>query len=170
MLKRRRQGMSLVEIMVVVMLMAILSSAVAVTMGRSGDKAKFARAESDLKMIHSAFLQYYNSVGDFSGLVSGNLNACGLHNTGLQTSFSRPLDDILDPWGNQYRVASSYNNNTGLGAVIVYVVPHANISGSGATGTVVNPGLSGAANVTATAARNRYNSDKPMASIVYAVE
>ena len=91
-LTRHRQGFSLIEIMVVVVIMGMLAGAVAVGVNQYMDTAKTNRAKSDIATIVDAVEAYKLTKGRYPS-----------SNEGLEPL---PLKSELDPWGRPY----GYNN------------------------------------------------------------
>lgn len=122
-IRKKRRGFSLVEMMVVVVIMGVLAGGFMMNQGRTAEKAKFKKAEADLDTLVTAMGLAYESNGSF-GTVSSNTAASafsGTYKTELEKNLRRPLADVLDPWGNEYRVSSTYVANTGAGKIEVYV-------------------------------------------------
>jgi len=167
----KRKGFTMVELMVVIIIMAILGMAVIPSLMGSSDKAKYSRAWSDLTTISNAFTAFYGRVGNLPSIAKTVLEpgAIGtvevkddenviVPNEGeealLQSFLGTPLDEIEDPWGNKYGIASDWDSANGKGYIIVYV--------TGGNGTV-NFG-DGA---TASGVRiDPYNGDMPMAKLI----
>jgi len=161
-LRSRRRGMSTVEILMVVALMAILGGTAVMVMGKNIPKAKYSRAKQELTNIQNAFVQASGVQGDFKGVPSGVKDIDGTLNLGslgpvVQSFLDRPLDDIKDPWGNRYKLQSTYDSGTGKGVIIVYAVP----DGDGVNFTV--------GGVTVSAKKDPFDDDAPLAKVIYNV-
>ena len=163
---RKRKGFTMVELMVVIIIMAVLGLAVIPSLMGSSDKAKYSRAWSDLTAISNAFTAFYGRVGNLPNVTVNDDNGweftegTGPEWTGIdaaalfQSFLGTPLDEIEDPWGNKYGIASDWDSANGKGYIIVYV--------TGGNGTV-NFG-DGA---TASGVRiDPYNGDMPMAKLI----
>ena len=162
---KKRKGFTMVELMVVIIIMAVLGLAVIPSLMGSSDKAKYSRAWSDLTTISNAFTAFYGRVGNLPEVSTDEGSWDLSEGTGpewkgidaaalLQSFLGTPLDEIEDPWGNKYGIASDWDSANGKGYIIVYV--------TGGNGTV-NFG-DGA---TASGVRiDPYNGDMPMAKLI----
>jgi len=84
----RRQGFSLIEIMVVIVIIGMLAGAVAIGVGGYMETARHNRARSDLATIKDAIEAYHLTHGRYPG------NEAGLE--------ALPLENTRDPWGRPY--------------------------------------------------------------------
>ena len=148
----------MVELMVVIIIMAILGLAIMPALMGSSEKAKYSRAWNDLTAIANAFTAYYGNQGTFPAIKAGNLEgAFGDTDEDLFQSFlGTPLDNLKDPWGNSYKIASSWNAGTGKGHIIVYVDP----------GTTTGDDAAFGSSATVTARLDPDNGDQPMAKLI----
>lgn len=165
---KKRKGFTMVELMVVIIIMAILGLAVIPSLMGSSDKAKYSRAWSDLTAISNAFTAFYGRVGNLpkvsvdengdwtlqegEGPEWDGIDAAAL----LQSFLGTPLDEIEDPWGNKYGIASDWDSDTGKGHIIVYVDKGTTTGGTATFGT----------GITATARLDPYNDNMPMAKLI----
>lgn len=157
--RKSRKGFTMVELMVVIVIMAILGLAIMPSLIGSSDKAKYSRAWSDLNAIANAFIAYYGRKGTIgtiekAGPLSGALAEADMDI--LQTFLNTPLENLKDPWGNEYQIAGNWNSTTGSGYIIVYVDKG---DTTGATATFRT-------GVTCTARIDPYQDDIPMAKLV----
>ena len=163
----------MVELMVVIIIMAILGMAVIPSLMGSSDKAKYSRAWSDLTTISNAFTAFYGRVGNLPSIAKtvfepGAIGTVEVEddenvivpNEGeealLQSFLGTPLDEIEDPWGNKYGIASDWDSANGKGYIIVYVDKGTTTGGTATFGT----------GITATARLDPYNDNMPMAKLI----
>lgn len=127
---RERNGFSLVEILIVLVILAIVGAGAAMIVGKGSEKAKFVTAQKDLDIIQNAFTRYYNLTWSFEGLVDGaGVDSCftGEFEPGvdrqevLRSFFGRELSDYKDPWGRPYILRTNYDPVTNTGIVLVTV-------------------------------------------------
>ena len=90
---RRRRGMTLIEIMVVITILGLIMAAVGVSVIPKLEEAKQDTARLDIKNIQSALKLYYTKKGKYPDT-----------GTGLRALVeTQNLDKIpLDPWGHEY--------------------------------------------------------------------
>lgn len=104
---RRRRGMTLIEIMVVITILGLIMAAVGVSVIPKLEEAKQDTARLDIKNIQSALKLYYTKKGKYPDT-----------GTGLRALVeTQNLDKIpLDPWGHEY----VYMNEGGKPVLISY--------------------------------------------------
>lgn len=106
---RRRQanrGMTLVEIMVVLVILGLIAGAVVVAVVPRMEEAKQDTARLDIQNIQSALKLYYTKKGSYPDTA-----------TGLKALIDgQYLEKITDPWGKEY----VYLNEGGRPVVISY--------------------------------------------------
>lgn len=104
---RRRRGMTLIEIMVVITILGLIMAAVGVSVIPKLEEAKQDTARLDIKNIQSAMKLYYTKKGKYPDT-----------GTGLRALVeTQNLDKIpLDPWGHEY----VYMNEGGKPVLISY--------------------------------------------------
>ncbi|HEX8537175.1 MAG TPA: type II secretion system major pseudopilin GspG [Cystobacter sp.] len=104
---RRRRGMTLIEIMVVITILGLIMAAVGVSVIPKLEEAKQDTARLDIKNIQSALKLYYTKKGKYPDT-----------GTGLRALVeTQNLDKIpLDPWGHEY----VYMNEGGKPVLITY--------------------------------------------------
>ena len=105
--QRRRRGMTLIEIMVVITILGLIMAAVGVAVIPKLDEAKQDTARLDIANIHNALKLYYTKKGKFPDT-----------GTGLRALVeTQNLDKIpTDPWGHEY----VYMNEGGKPVIITY--------------------------------------------------
>jgi general secretion pathway protein G len=105
--RRRRRGMTLIEIMVVITILGLIMAAVGVSVIPKLEEAKQDTARLDIKNIQSALKLYYTKKGKYPDT-----------GTGLRALVeTQNLDKIpLDPWGHEY----VYMNEGGKPVLISY--------------------------------------------------
>ncbi len=91
--QRRRRGMTLIEIMVVITILGLIMAAVGVAVIPKLDEAKQDTARLDIANIHNALKLYYTKKGKYPDT-----------GTGLRALVeTQNLEKIpTDPWGNEY--------------------------------------------------------------------
>ena len=92
-LQRRNRGMTLIEIIVVITILALLTAAVAVAVIPALDQAKVDIAKQDISTVQGALKTYYVKKGGYPDT-----------GTGLKGLVdSKILDKMpMDPWGKEY--------------------------------------------------------------------
>ncbi|HEY0096823.1 MAG TPA: type II secretion system major pseudopilin GspG [Archangium sp.] len=91
--QRRRRGMTLIEIMVVITILGLIMAAVGVAVIPKLDEAKQDTARLDIANIHNALKLYYTKKGKYPDT-----------GTGLRALVeTQNLEKVpTDPWGNEY--------------------------------------------------------------------
>ncbi|MFL5355304.1 type II secretion system major pseudopilin GspG [Archangium sp.] len=104
---RRRRGMTLIEIMVVITILGLIMAAVGVAVIPKLDEAKQDTARLDIANIHGALKLYYTKKGKYPDT-----------GTGLKALVdTQNLERIpMDPWGHEY----VYMNEGGKPVIISY--------------------------------------------------
>lgn len=114
-LNKNRRGITLIELMIVIVIIGIIFAYAFVNAGNYTEKSKYARATEDLMILGSAVsisvieaagdwkgVEAVNSTGKadaFSGLFTGDGgNATAL----IDKRLSKKSEQIKDPWGNPY--------------------------------------------------------------------
>ena len=113
----KREGFSLVEIMIVVAIIVMIAAGAANVLSQSSNKAKYARAEKDLDSVYTAFINVFNTEdGGFGADISGDKILSGLPaavQDNLDKFLTRETANLLDPWGNEYKVIITTNWSEG---------------------------------------------------------
>ena len=105
--QRRRRGMTLIEIMVVITILGLIMAAVGVAVIPKLDEAKQDTARLDIANIHNALKLYYTKKGKYPDTGSGLKALVDTQN----------LERIpVDPWGHEY----VYMNEGGKPVIISY--------------------------------------------------
>jgi len=131
----KNKGFTLIELLVVIAIIGILSSVVLASLNVARDKARIAKARSELRSIHTAIILLENDTGKRPG--GYNANQCAgvsspiTEGNGLYTSSTHaglinydPLkfsgwqgpylpSSIRDPWGQEYIFDSYYTCSGG---------------------------------------------------------
>lgn len=97
--KRKQQGFTLIEIMVVVVIIGMLATLILPKVLGRQDEAFIAKAKSDIRALSSSIKLYkldnYKFPASLNDLVSGGTKGRGY------------LDKVpKDPWGNEYQYAN----------------------------------------------------------------
>ena len=103
----RRRGMTLIEIMVVMTIMALMMAGVAVAIIPRLDEARVDTARTDMHTIQTALDMYYAKKGRYPDTGTG----LGVLSEG---QFLKEIP--VDPWGNEY----SYLNEGGKPVIVSY--------------------------------------------------
>lgn len=152
----------MVELMVVVIIMAILGLAVMPSLVGSSEKAKYSRAWNDLNAIFNAFVALYGREGTIPDVASQDITDLASDVEGsvgkkLQSFLGSPIDKLVDPWGNPYKIIADWSESKGKGYIIVYV------DASGGTAASPSPKL---ANQTIPCRADPYSNNAPMVKLV----
>lgn len=108
--RRKKNGFTLVELMVVIVIIGLLATIVALNVIPSGDTARVQKAKADIATIEQALemyrLQQSNYPTTAQGLAALTSAPAGLANPGAYQAggYIKKLPD--DPWGNAYLYAS----------------------------------------------------------------
>lgn len=157
MIKNSKKGFTLIEILVVVAIIAILSSVVLIGLGPTRRAGRDARRISDLRQVQNGLELYFNHCGAYPGgasSVSGCSNLTGLSGAAGYTSMCAALtapgvgaaqNCPIDP--SSPNSAYRYDSNTGSDYVLSAVLEDsANpaLTGQGPiTGYTIQCGLNG---------------------------
>lgn len=111
-LNKKRKGMTLIELMIVVVIIGIVFAYAFVNAGANTEKAKQARTTEDIAAITSAVALYVAEIGD----VTKALGTEGLGNIAetkvLDNKLSKKLEDMKDGWGAAYSVTADATAKT----------------------------------------------------------
>lgn len=108
-LNKKRKGMTLVELMIVVVIIGIVFAYAFVNAGANTEKAKKARTSEDIAAITSAAAMYMAeannqaiALGEFEAGIGDKLNK----------KLSKPLASMKDGWGAAYSVTGDATAKT----------------------------------------------------------
>jgi general secretion pathway protein G len=105
--QRRRRGMTLIEIMVVITILGLIAAAVGVAVIPQLNAARVDRARLDIRNIQSAMKLYYTKKGNYPDTATGLRGLVDM----------QALEQIpRDPWNNEY----VYMNEGGKPVIISY--------------------------------------------------
>lgn len=141
-------GFTLLELLVVIAIIGILAAVVLASMGDARENARIARAQGELKNIHTAMEIMLNTVGHYPGGLDTTCPSSIPSNNEIDLSADADLPNyiggLIDPWGTPYFYDSDYEcttNTVGCGGVadtggsissaIVSCGPDGDTSGSG---------------------------------------
>ncbi len=124
-----RDGFSLIEILIVLVVLAIIVDGVTMIMGKNSDRAKFVAAQKDLDLIQQAFMRYYSQTGSFAGVQEeGTLDNCfreshqGHQRISIfQQVFNKPLSSFKTPWNTDYMIRAKIDESSGTGTIIAFI-------------------------------------------------
>jgi general secretion pathway protein G len=104
---RRRRGMTLIEIMVVIAILGMIAAAIGIAVVPQLEEAKRDTAKLDIRNIESALKLYYTKKGAYPDT-----------STGLKALVdTQTLDKVpVDPWQNEY----VYMNESGKPVIVSY--------------------------------------------------
>lgn len=104
-LNKKRKGMTLIELMIVVVIIGIVFAYAFVNAGANTEKAKYTRAIEDISAITSAVAMYVAETGDVTTAL-GNTGLGAIATTKvLDKKLSKKFADMKDPWGTAYSLA-----------------------------------------------------------------
>ncbi|CAA9529736.1 MAG: General secretion pathway protein G [uncultured Sphingosinicella sp.] len=95
--RRREEGFTLVELMVVIVIIGLLATVVVINVAPATDKAATTKVEADISTLEQGVEMYRLSKMNYPGGSDG-LQAL------VSEGFIKRLPD--DPWGNAYRYAT----------------------------------------------------------------
>ena len=102
--RQRRRGLTLIELMVVMVILVLLAGGITFGVVRYVPKARRARAASDIATLKQCLEAYHVGVGDYPSTEEG-LDAL-IQNPGDVRGWEGPYipdkKEFVDPWGNNY--------------------------------------------------------------------
>jgi general secretion pathway protein G len=112
-LKRRQDGFTLIELMVVILIIGLLATIVVQNLRSATDKAKRVKAQADIAQIKSGLDRYYLDNGSYPSSdqgLNGLVSAPGSGN--VPKDWGGPYLEKIppDPWGNSYYYQSDGNS------------------------------------------------------------
>ena len=112
---RTQYGFTLIELLVVIAIIGVISSVALASLSTARDKARIARAHSDMHQLKTAMLLYLDTNGELppeGDQCSGCTNPCAVDWMGVvdamiaDGSLNTPI--YTDPWGNYYCYDDNY--------------------------------------------------------------
>lgn len=104
--KKRAQGFTLIEVMVVVLILAILAAVVAPKLLSKPEEARIARAKSDIQSIETSMDLYRMDNFAYPSTAEG-IQSLITKPGGASKNWSQYLKrEPIDPWGNPYKYAN----------------------------------------------------------------
>lgn len=116
-LNKKRKGITLIELMIVVVIIGIVFAYAFVNAGANTEKAKKARTTEDIAAITSAVAMYVAEIGDVATALDathlGKVNdATAAEGTVLDKKLSKPFKTMKDGWGAAYTVTADADAKT----------------------------------------------------------
>jgi general secretion pathway protein G len=121
--RRRREGFTLVELLVVVLIISMLAALLAPRMFKGLGKAKADIARAKMTIIEDSLARFQYDCGHLPDDSEGGLEALLLAPAGLEEKWNGPYlkkSQLLDPWGNPYLYIPEGQFNPGSFDVISY--------------------------------------------------
>lgn len=101
-LNKKRKGMTLVELMIVVVIIGIVFAYAFVNAGANTEKAKKARTAEDIAAITSAAAMYVAERPDAGVAIAAIVDDSSV----LNSKLSKPLANMKDGWGAPYSIGT----------------------------------------------------------------
>ncbi len=113
-LKRKEQGFTIVELLIVIVVIGILAALVITTFTGIQQRARNTERQTDIKALHGQIEAYYAQEGSYPDLTSMNDTT---PNTGFLATSMKGLDKeaLQDPKGNTPALASGAGSATQYG-------------------------------------------------------
>lgn len=102
-LNKKRKGMTLVELMIVVVIIGIVFAYAFVNAGANTEKAKRARTAEDIAAITSAAAMYVAEADDQLDAIA---EIVAVNSEVLNNRLSKPIKNMKDGWGNAYSIGT----------------------------------------------------------------
>lgn len=129
----KRGGFSLVEVLIVIIILAILSGLVAITLRAPGDDADAGKLANDIRALKSAYIAYYADNHAYLPLTA-SADMSSPVTAQLEKYAYRSLDQVIELFGS-----ITIQSGTGAGADNVYIGftggPKGRVYGGGARHT-----------------------------------
>lgn len=114
-LRKNEKGFTLIELVVVIAIIGILAAVVAPQAFKAIDKSRVAAAESDLKAIKSAVINYYTDTSEWPETAETQDEATNTFVTGnnLPSTWNGPYLErwpAKNPWGGEYQYHNDYSD------------------------------------------------------------
>jgi prepilin-type N-terminal cleavage/methylation domain-containing protein len=104
-LNKKRKGMTLIELMIVVVIIGIVFAYAFVNAGANTEKAKQARTAEDIAAITSAVAMYMASADDQATAIT-TVTTAATQAAAVNKYLSKPFADMKDGWGKAYSIAA----------------------------------------------------------------
>jgi len=123
----RKQGFTIVELLIVIVVIAVLAAISVVAFNGVQQRARFSSYRSDIQTIHKAILLYQSVNGSYPGAVTGGCwtntpSGTGDFITGLAPTYIAKIPDTLNGASGQNYYAYCYTAN-GADFKLIRLVP-----------------------------------------------
>ncbi|MGO9062586.1 MAG: type II secretion system major pseudopilin GspG [Candidatus Binataceae bacterium] len=115
--RKKQEGFTLIEIMVVILILGLLATLVVQSLRGATDKAKRTKAMADIAELKTALDRYYIDIGSYptsdqglNALVTPPGQGQGTQAASTDQGYIQRIPN--DPWGNPYVYASDGNSYT----------------------------------------------------------
>lgn len=110
--RKNNQGFTLIELLVVIAIIAILSSVVLASLDNAREKARVAKAKSEVRTLYQAVLRY-NFDNNTWPSPCDNMDTVAEWNGAWATGYLPKID--TDPWGTSYFFDGCPNTECSVG-------------------------------------------------------